>query len=147
MLVILNEVSPANYMRGGQHRQPGNPPLPASDIVRSYLSAMEARDLNAARAYLADGFTMVFPGGVTFRTPEELTIWAKPRYNFVKKTYDRFDEALNDDGVVVYCYGTLYGEFPDGTPFSGIRFIDRFTVADGKLLDQQVWNDLAESQR
>jgi len=147
VLVVLNEVSASNYMRGGQHRQPGSPPTPARDIVRSYLAAMEARDLDTARAYLADGFTMIFPGGVTFHTPEELTIWAKPRYNFVNKKYERFDEAPGEEGAVVYCYGTLEGEWPDGTSFSNIRFIDRFTVAAGKLIDQQVWNDLAESLR
>ncbi len=52
-----------------------------------------------------------------------------------------------DSGAVVYCYGTLNGEWPDGTQFSGIRFIDRFVVKDGLLEDQRVWNDLAESQK
>jgi hypothetical protein len=36
--------------------------------------------------------------------------------------------------------------WPDGTPFEGIRFIDRFTIRDGKLADQLVWNDIAEVQ-
>ena len=45
---------------------------------------------------------------------------------------------------MIYCFGTLYGELLDGTPYSGIRFIDRFTVRDGKLVDQMVWNDMAE---
>ena len=58
-------------------------------IVRSYLDAMERRDLAAAKRWLAPGFH-------------------------------------------------------DGTPYSGIRFIDRFTVRDGKLVDQNVWNDMAE---
>lgn len=147
VLVVLNEVPASNYMRGGQHRQPGSPPAPAKDVVRAYLAAMEARDLDTARAYLTDGFTMVFPGGVTFKTLEELITWARPRYNFVKKKYDRFDEAPGEDGSAVYCYGTLEGEWPDGTTFSNIRFIDRFTVAGGKLIDQQVWNDLAENLR
>jgi hypothetical protein len=48
---------------------------------------------------------------------------------------------------VVYCFGTLYGEWSDGTPFSGVRFIDRFTIKDGLLTDQRVWNDLAERRR
>jgi len=47
---------------------------------------------------------------------------------------------------VVYCHGTLSGEWPDGSAFSGIRFIDRFTVRAGKLADQTVWNDLAETR-
>ncbi len=40
--------------------------------------------------------------------------------------------------------GAGKGEWPDGAAFSGIRFIDRFTVAGGKLVDEMVWNDLAE---
>ena len=35
-------------------------------------------------------------------------------------------------------------EWLDGKPYAGIRFIDRFTVRNDKLVDQQVWNDLAE---
>ncbi len=35
-------------------------------------------------------------------------------------------------------------ELPDGSPYSGIRFIDRFTVRAGTLVDQNVWNDMAE---
>ena len=73
---------------------------------------------------------------------EELVAWAKDRYRFVEKTFDGFDE--NGDGVIVYCYGTLNGEWPDGGLFSGIRFIDRFTLSDGKLCDHHVWNDLGE---
>lgn len=116
----------------------------ASDLVRHYLDLMEARDLVAAGLLLADGFTMTFPGGVVFTRAEELIEWARPRYNWVKKKYDGFDEAPSQDGAVVYCYGSLYGELPDRSAFSDIRFIDRFTVSNGKLVDQRVWNDFAE---
>lgn len=142
--VVINEVKAANYLRGGQRRQPG-PPAPApADMVRDYLAAMEARDLEKTRGFLAADFTMVFPGGATFRTPEELAAWAGERYRAIAKTYQGFDETPVEGGTAVYCFGTLSGTWRDGTAFSGIRFIDRFTVADGKLQDQQVWNDLAE---
>ncbi|MCM0020787.1 MAG: nuclear transport factor 2 family protein, partial [Tagaea sp.] len=102
----------------------------------------------AARALLAPGFAMTFPGGARFATLEELVAWAKPRYRWVKKKYERFDESRAAEGeTIVYCYGTLYGEWPDGAAFEGIRFIDRFVLRDGKLADQQVWNDLAESRK
>lgn len=112
----------------------------AAARVKAYLMAMEARDLSAARAMLAPGFTMTFPGGRRMSTLEELIEWARPRYRFVKKTYERFDTS--DD--VVYCFGTLHGEWPDGTPFQGIRFIDRFELAGGLITRQDVWNDIAE---
>lgn len=109
-------------------------------IVRSYLAAMERRDLATARDFLASGFWMLFPGGQRFDSLQSLVDWAKGRYRSARKTYERFDVA----GDVVYCFGTLHGELLDGTAYSGIRFIDRFTVRDGKLVDQQVWNDMSE---
>ncbi|MCM0020541.1 MAG: nuclear transport factor 2 family protein [Tagaea sp.] len=117
-------------------------------LVKNFLDTMAARDLPAARALLAPGFAMTFPGGARFATLEELVAWAKPRYRWVKKKYERFDESRAAEGeTIVYCYGTLYGEWPDGAAFEGIRFIDRFAIRDGKLADQQVWNDLAESRK
>lgn len=109
-------------------------------VVRQYLDAMERRDLAAAKSFLAPGFYMVFPGGRRFTALEELVEWAKARYRRALKKYDAFDVS----GDTVYCFGTLHGELLDGTPYSGIRFIDRFTVRDGKLVDQNVWNDMGE---
>jgi phenylpyruvate tautomerase PptA (4-oxalocrotonate tautomerase family) len=143
--VAINELQPGSYMRGGVARRPGAPAPDAIALVRDYLAAMEARDLARARRQLADGFVMIFPGGVRLSSLEALVEFARPRYRRVRKIYERFDEAPADDGIVVYCFGTLEGEWPDGTPFAGIRFIDRFTVRDGRLADQQVWNDLAET--
>ena len=116
-----------------------------AQLIRDYLAAMERRDLAAAKAMLAPGFSMTFPGGKRFETLEALVEWAKPRYKRALKTYDRFDAVPQADGSsVVYCFGVLHGELNDGTPYSGIRFIDRFTVRDGKLADQMVWNDMGE---
>lgn len=144
--VVLNEVPAANYMRGGVSRIPGSPLPSPTRIVRDYLEAMEGRDMEKAKSILADGFTMTLPGGVTFSQPEELAAWARSRYRSISKSCERFDEAPCAEGVAVYCFGELAGEWPDGAAFSGVRFIDRFTVADGKLLDQRVWNDLAEAR-
>ncbi len=120
----------------------------AAGLVRGFLSAMEARDLARAKTFLGEGFVMTFPGGVQLRTLEELIAWAAERYRSIGKTYAGFEELPPQAGgrTVVYCFGTLHGEWPDGRAFSGIRFIDRFTVGGGRLLDQQVWNDLAESR-
>lgn len=112
-------------------------------MVRRFLNAMEARDLDTARGFLAPGFEMRFPGTPAMTTLEELVAWARPRYRFVTKDYDRFD-VIAGDPAVVYCTGTLRGEWPDGAPFSGIRFIDRFEIAGGRFTRQDVWNDLAE---
>lgn len=117
----------------------------AAAVVGDFLAAMEARDLTKAQAMLADDFTMVFPGTGPMRELPELVAWAKHRYAAVAKSYERFDVAPVTGGVAVYCFGTLYGEWLDGRAFEGIRFIDRFTVAGGKILDQRVWNDMGET--
>lgn len=137
----------AKNAHDGRHSPSASDLSAACNIVRSYFAAMEAGDLDTASSFLAEDFKMTFPGNVCFSTAYDLVAWASERYRFVKKSYDGFDEMQCDGKVVVYCYGTLNGEWPDGKPFSGIRFIDRFEVKDGLLLDQRVWNDLAESQR
>ena len=120
----------------------------AENTVRDYLAAMEARDLRRAQRLLAPGFTMEFPGPVRMQSLDQLLAWAKPRYRFARKTYARYDTCAADAATVVYCCGTLSGEWPDGTPFAGIRCIDRFidrcTLRAGLLLDQTVWNDMGE---
>ncbi len=145
--VMINDMKGENYSRGGVARK-GAAALPDPvDIVRTYLDAMEARDLPAAKSLLEDGFVMNFPGAPAMRTLEELIEWAGRRYRFVKKTYEGFDVAKGvRSAVLVYCRGTLSGEWPDGSAFNGIRFIDRFEIEDGKIMRQEVWNDIAETR-
>lgn len=145
--VVMHEVDASAYMRGGQNRTPA-PALPsAEECVSGCLAAMEARDLETARAFLAPGFRITFPGGHTFTDPQELVAWSAGRYRSVAKSIERFDAAPTLETIVVYCFGTLAGEWPDGTRFEGVRFVDRFTVRAGKLVDQNVWNDLGEAAR
>ena len=65
----------------------------------------------------------------------------------MKKQYDAYEAVHADDATIVWCRGTLHGEWPDGAAFAGIRFVDRFTVRHDRIVDQMVWNDLAESRR
>ncbi|WP_298964062.1 tautomerase family protein [uncultured Roseibium sp.] len=143
--VMIHELTPANYSRGGKHRK-GAPALgDAGEIVRAFLQAMEAREIETARAFLAEQFAMYFPGAQPMFDLEALIEWAKQRYRFVKKTYLGFD-VMQSSGpeVLVYCHGTLSGEWLGGTSFESIRFIDRFELVDGKIYRQDVWNDIAE---
>lgn len=112
--------------------------------VRDFLATMERRDLVGAKAFLAPGFTMTFPGNRKFTQLEELVAFGSSRYRSVGKKYDRFDNVADGDTAIVYCFGTLFGEWLDGRAFEGIRFIDRFTVREGLFVDQLVWNDLGE---
>ena len=119
--------------------------LPAEStaaMAYAYLRATEDNELTKAQALLSDTILMTFPSGLKFTTLDQFVKWAVGCFNSVNKTFERFDEVSNGDESMVYCKGTLRGEYSDGTSFSGVRFIDRFTVVGGKITDQQVWNDL-----
>ncbi|MEM8812735.1 MAG: nuclear transport factor 2 family protein [Pseudomonadota bacterium] len=143
--IAVEEVQPAGYMRGRAAKSPGAPLLDPEIVVREYLAAMEMRDLDAARTYLGPGFSMTFPGGRRFDELDDLVTWSKSRYRSVGKTNDRFESVPVEDGTAVYCFGTLHGIWNDGSAFADIRFIDRFVVRSGKIVEQLVWNDLGEA--
>lgn len=134
------------------------------ELVQTFLRLMEARDLDAAGSLLADGVTITFPGGRTFANLADQVASSAGRFRGVTKTFDQFDVlerapggggAGGDAGgaagdgeggdYVVYVFGTLAGTALDGTAFDGVRYIDRFVIRDGLIVDQRVWNDLAES--
>lgn len=143
--VIVHEMPTDNYYRGRSQRSPAPARPDPARIVHDYLAAMEARDLEKARGLLGDDFSMTFPGTAPMRRLEELIEWSKPRYKFVTKTYEGFDAMQGaGEAAIVYCRGTLQGEYHDGSAFEGIRFIDRFEVMGGKISKQDVWNDMAE---
>lgn len=160
--VVLNEVPGDNYMRGRRRRTPGAPtpaggpashataapPADPAETVRAFLDTMAARDLTAAERFLAPGFTMVFPGATRLTRLADLVAFGGRYYTHIGKTYDRFDRAPGPDGAtIVWVTGTLHGTWTDGAAFSGIRYVDRFSVKDGLLLDQEVWNDLEIAAR
>jgi len=72
------------------------------------------------------------------------------RYAWVRKHRTDYSvgERTATDGVteqVVTSIGTLYGEKLDGSPFEEIRYVDVFTLRNGRIVRQEVWNDLAET--
>lgn len=116
----------------------------AKMVVLDDLKAMEARDLAAAEACLGPELQMIFPGTGPMASLGALIDWAKDRYRFVTKTTEAVDAFRSGYRDVVYVRGTLAGAWPDGTPFAGIRFIDRFELQDSIITRQDVWNDIAE---
>ena len=119
-------------------------PREPDQVVRVFLDLMEKRQLPEAQALLAPDFVMIFPGNVSPPSLEALVEWAKNRYRFVRKTYEHVEVCgTGNDRAVVYCSGTLNGEWLDQTPFEGIRFIDRFELRSGLIHRQSVWNDMA----
>lgn len=144
--VWIHEVGADNYSRGGEPRSPGPGAVDHAGMVRDYLLAMENRDLDTARGYLADGFVMTFPGTGELTSLEQLIEWSRERYRFVRKTLKDINVAYDLSTTTVFVHGTLQGEWPDGSAFSDVRFIDRFEIRDNQLVRQDVWNDLATAK-
>lgn len=125
---------------------PITPDLETSiDKVRVYLGALEARDIDVAQDCLAEKVAVIGPAGRPAGSVQDIIANSSGRYRRIGKHITRFDAMPTvDGGVIVYCIGTLHGEWLDGRTFSGIRFIDRFELREGLITLQEVWNDAAE---
>ena len=117
----------------------------AVDVVTRFLRLLEDRRLPEASELLAPDVEITFPGGRRFHDLEKQVASSAGRFRGVQKVFEGIDAMPADGGAVVYVHGTLAGEDLAGVGFSGVRFIDRFEVLDGKIVDQRVWNDLAET--
>ncbi|MEF2074728.1 nuclear transport factor 2 family protein [Consotaella aegiceratis] len=112
--------------------------------VQAYLDASMAPDPVRAARFVAPGFVVRFTGGRTFHAPDGPTGFNAARYRWVKKRIERYDVVAGAEDTIIYSLGFLFGEWPDGTPFDNNRYVDRFTVRDGLIVDTDVWNDSAE---
>lgn len=116
----------------------------ALQCVENYLAASMAGDPVTAASYTAPGFICRFTGNREFRTTSGPTEFNAVRYKWVKKRILRTDVIAGDGETIVYSLGYLYGEWPDSTPFDHNRYVDRFVVRDGLIVETDVWNDSAE---
>ena len=116
----------------------------AADIVERFLVASMVPDPQTAALYISDDLKITFTGGRKYSHPRETAAFNGKRYKLVKKKMERTDVVPGNGETIVYNLGTLYGEWPDGTPFEGNRYVDRFVVRGGKIVQMDVWNDSAE---
>lgn len=122
----------------------------AADVVNEFLRLIMIPDPVAASQYTAADMQILFTGKRAMRAPAECTKFNASRYKWVKKRIERTETVLATDeesklgDTIVYSLGTLYGEWPDGTPFAGNRYVDRYVVRDGLITHMDVWNDSAE---
>ncbi len=116
----------------------------AAEIVERFLVASMVPDPEEAARYIAPELKITFTGGRKYSHPRETTAFNAGRYKWVKKKMERTDVVAGSGETIVYNLGTLYGEWPDGTPFEGNRYVDRFVVRGGKIVQMDVWNDSAE---
>ena len=121
-------------------------PNPAAKIVEEYLRILMIPDPATARQYCAPDLEIRFTGNRLMREPAECAAFNAGRYKWVKKKFGptHVAEGGTPEETVVYQTGTLYGEWLDGTPFEGNRYVDRYVVSRGKIVKMEVWNDSAE---
>jgi ketosteroid isomerase-like protein len=116
----------------------------AAALVERFLVASMVPDPETASTFMSSDVDITFTGGRKFKHPRDATAFNAMRYKWVKKKMERTDVSPGNGETIVYNTGTLYGEWHDGTPFEGNRYVDRFVVRDGKIVKMDVWNDSAE---
>ena len=116
----------------------------AAEIVERFLEALMVPDPRTAARYISPDLKITFTGGRKYSHPSQTAAFNAGRYKWVKKRMERSDVVPGTTETIVYNLGTLYGEWPDGTPFDDNRYVDRFVVRDGKIVQMDVWNDSAE---
>jgi ketosteroid isomerase-like protein len=118
----------------------------AAKIVEEYLRLLMIPDPDGARRYIGPELEIRFTGNRLMRDPAECAAFNATRYKWVKKKFGptHVAEGGTQDETVVYQTGTLYGEWPDGTPFESNRYVDRYVVRRGRIVRMEVWNDSAE---
>lgn len=125
---------------------PAQAPLTPAAIVDEYLRLLMIPDPAAASQFIAPELRIRFTGGREMRAPAECTAFNASRYKWVKKKMERTETVAGGtpEHTVVYSVGTLYGAWPDGMPFEGNRYVDRYVVKNGLITEMDVWNDSAE---
>lgn len=122
------------------------PTQDAGAIVEEFLRLVMIPDPAAASRFVAPGLAIRFTGGRPMRQPAECSAFNATRYAWVKKKFESTDvvAGATHEEAVVYNTGTLYGAWPDGTPFEGNRYVDRYVLQRGLIVRMDVWNDSAE---
>ncbi len=115
-------------------------------FVDDYLQACEDRELERATEALADVVSLEFPGPTRFADLHAMAAASSGRYRWVRKHRDHYAVGRDPEGrTVVTSRGRLYGENVHGVPFEDVRYVDVFVLAEGRIVEQHVWNDLAVS--
>jgi len=116
----------------------------AVELVVTYLSFCEEGRLDEAHACLALGATLTFPGNMRFTDLEDWFSYFRGQVRWVRKRNYQFDVCrTGEDDWVLVCRGELEGVTASNEQFAAVRFLDRFVVSSGRIVEQQVWNDMA----
>jgi hypothetical protein len=120
------------------------PRAQAIDAARDFMDAMERGDLAAAATLCAPRFVLLAPGSQRFDALDGFVAFGRGRYLEVRKVEREFDACESAAGIVVYAHGVMNGRWLDGSAFAGLRYVDRFVIVDGRVLELQILNELGE---
>ena len=125
---------------------PPDSTLQAKALVETFLQTIMVPDPEGARAFTAPDLRIRFTGGREMTDPADCSRFNASRYAWVKKRFEQTDvvAGATEAEAIVYNIGTLYGAWPDGTLFEGNRYVDRYVVRHGLIVQMDVWNDSAE---
>ena len=113
------------------------------EMVQTVIVRAMAGDREVVARHVAPDAELTFVGR-RLAGADDIGRFNAGRYKWVKKSIAAWDVSFSGNRTIVTSVGTLYGEWPDGTPFEGNRYIDRFVLVDGKIVQMDVWNDSAE---
>jgi ketosteroid isomerase-like protein len=116
----------------------------AEQLVDRYLSLFMEGKISEAEAMLAPNASLIFPGGAVQTSLSEVAEEVGRLYETIGKTITRTWSAHVGDDIVVTTTGYLFGVSRTFGSFSDVRFIDFFTVRDGRITAQEVINDAAQ---
>ncbi|MFL9923169.1 nuclear transport factor 2 family protein [Herbaspirillum lusitanum] len=121
-------------------------PYDPAALVDEYLRILMIPDPDGARRFVAPDLQIRFTGGRPMRDPAECARFNAGRYAWVRKRFEGTElvSGATQECAVVYNRGTLYGAWPDGSPFEGNRYVDRYVIRHGLITQMDVWNDSAE---
>lgn len=116
----------------------------AEVLVTRYLDLFMEGKVEEAESMLAPGADLIFPGGAVQHSLTEVAEEVARLYESINKTVTRTWAAHFGDDIIVTMTGFLFGVSRTFGTFEDVRFIDFFTVRDGKIIAQEVINDAAQ---
>ena len=121
-------------------------PYDPAALVDEYLRVLMIPDPTAARRFVSPELKIRFTGGREMSDPAQCAAFNAGRYGWVKKRFEGTEVVAGAslEQAIVYNRGTLYGVWPDGQAFEGNRYVDRYVIRHGLIVQMDVWNDSAE---
>jgi phenylpyruvate tautomerase PptA (4-oxalocrotonate tautomerase family) len=126
IVIMVHELEPENYMRGGGHRQRGVAMPDTGDLVRRFHNALTSGEFEAAETFLTADCVFVLPGGRRVSHPHEVASFTASRWTELSIKVESTDVCHGPAGAIVYLRTSVAGDLQGGGRVDGLRAIQRF---------------------